>query len=105
MTADAADDDPIDPARRHTGHWQFHDDDCRCVEGDLPYCNRGGAVWSCCGACKEHSECTAPAMHPTYWNHPWHGKTISGWAGVWPTYKRNAEIRALLDGNTRGDER
>jgi hypothetical protein len=62
------------------------------------YCNRDGRVWSCCGACKEHSDCTAPATHPTYWNHPLVAATHSGeWVNNWPLYKSNAEIRKLLE--------
>lgn len=86
------DDDPV--TRPHTGSYDYHHDDCRCSEADL-YCNRDGRVWSCCGACKEHSDCTAPATHPTFWRHPLHGATVSGFRGVWPTYRSNAEIRAL----------
>ncbi len=55
--------------KEHTGRWEHHDDDCWCVLGGH-YCNRDGFVWSCCGATTQDSECTAPNMHPTYWNHP-----------------------------------
>ncbi|MCB9688627.1 MAG: hypothetical protein H6738_24830 [Alphaproteobacteria bacterium] len=88
-----SDDDPVQ--RPHRGAWLYHDDDCRCTWGGDSYCNRDGHTWTCCGACKEHSDCTEPAMHPTYWQHPLHGRTVAGWNGVWPRYKSNAEIRAL----------
>lgn len=35
-------------------------------------------MWSCCGACKEHSDCSRPVTHPTHWNHPLSGSTHSG---------------------------
>lgn len=85
-------DDPV--TRAHAGQYEYHDDDCRCSMADL-FCNRDGQVWSCCGACKEHSDCSAPNTHPTYWQHPLHGAMIAEFAGVRPTYRTNAEIRAL----------
>ena len=30
------------------------------------YCARKGFTWSCCGAMKYNSVCTAPRVHPTY---------------------------------------
>lgn len=86
----------MDPkaGRKHTGKFGYHDDDCWCVMGDR-YCNRGGRVWSCCGACKKSSECSAPNTHPTYWDHPLHSETIEGWRGSSPVYKANDEIRAI----------
>lgn len=80
--------------RAHAGSWGSHDDDCWCAMAG-GYCNRGGWVWSCCGACKEDSECSAPRMHPTHWQHPKHGQTTAGYRGVWPVYRSDAEIRAL----------
>ncbi len=88
-------DDPV--TRPHRGSYDFHDDDCRCSMVN-DYCNRGGRVWSCCGACKEDSDCSAPNMHPTFWQHPLHGSTVAGFRGVWPTYVSNAEIRARCPG-------
>jgi hypothetical protein len=79
---------------KHTGSWDYHDDDCRCTIAN-PYCNRDGHVWSCCGACKEDSECSAPHMHPTYWSHPKFTETISGYKGMRPVYKTNEEIREI----------
>lgn len=78
--------------RPHTGSWRYHDDDCRCAWADQ-YCNRDGWVWSCCGACKEESDCSAPATHPTYWNHPKHAATVLRYQGSWPVHRRNSEIR------------
>jgi hypothetical protein len=83
-----------DGTRAHHGAWSHHDDDCRCGEFDL-HCNRDGFVWSCCGACKQDSECSGAALHPTHWRHPKSGQTHSGWEGVRPTYKSDAEIRAI----------
>ncbi len=79
----------------HTGAFEHHDDDCRCVEADL-YCNRDGQCWSCCGAAKEDSDCTAPEMHPTNPNHPLFARTVAGYRDVRPFYKSNEEIAALL---------
>jgi hypothetical protein len=82
--------------KEHTGTWSYHDDDCWCVmAGGDRYCNRGGSVWSCCGSCKEASECSKPHLHPTYWSHPKSSQTHAGYAGNWPTYKSDAEIRAV----------
>ncbi len=78
----------------HSGTYRYHDDDCMCVMGQR-YCNRDGSVWSCCGACKEDSECTAPRTHPTYWDHAKFRQTVSGYEGVRPTFKSDAEIRAI----------
>lgn len=86
------DDDPV--TRPHAGTWRQHDDDCWCVMGGR-YCNRGGYVWSCCGSCKERSDCSAPHKHPTYWDHPKSSGTHRGYEGAWPRYVSNAEIRAL----------
>lgn len=80
--------------RGHTGVWNYHDDDCRCVEGGL-HCNRDGWVWSCCGACKHESECSAPNLHPTHWNHPKFTETQAGYDGLRPRYRSNEEIRRL----------
>ena len=42
----------------HSGHWQYHDDDCLCWKYfDDSHCNRGGYSWSCCGATSESSGC------------------------------------------------
>lgn len=86
------DDDPV--LWPHKGTWSYHDDDCRCGWYDM-YCNRDGWVWSCCGSCKEHSDCSAPHMHPTHWQHFKATDTHAGWKGIRPTYRSNAEIRAL----------
>lgn len=56
------------PPRPHTGTWDYHDDDCMCGAYGR-HCNRDGHVWSCCGACREDTECTAPELHPTHWNY------------------------------------
>ena len=40
----------------HTGNYRYHDDDCWCMMGS-GYCNRGGSVWSCCGAVAQASTC------------------------------------------------
>lgn len=86
--------DEQDPVTRpHTGTWRYHDDDCRCGWYD-GYCNRDGNIWSCCGACKQHSDCAAPNTHPTFWSHPRHAATVAGYRNNWPFYKSNAEIRA-----------
>lgn len=61
--------------KNHTGKWEYHDDDCWCVMGGR-YCNRGGGIWSCCGAIVKDSECSAPDMHPTYMDHPLYDKTF-----------------------------
>lgn len=79
---------------RHSGSYEYHDDDCMCVMGGN-YCNRDGKVWSCCGACKEKSECSAPRLHPTHWSHPKHSQTVSGHRGAWPIYRSDPEIRAI----------
>ncbi len=63
-------------SRKHKGKWEYHDDDCWCVMGDR-YCNRGGPVWSCCGATVKNSECSSPNMHPTYMDHPIYSKTYT----------------------------
>ena len=82
----------------HNGEYNYHDDDCMCTMADL-YCNRDGHVWSCCGACKEHSDCSGDTMHPTYWHHPQTSKTHSGeFENYKPLYKSNAEIRVLFPG-------
>ena len=92
--AGPVDDDAI--LRPHTGSFDYHDDDCLCVMGGA-YCNRDGYVWSCCGSCKEHSDCSRPETHPTYWNHPLSSATHSGeWVNHRPLYKSNTEIRALM---------
>ena len=89
--------------REHSGVWDYHDDDCRCTEGGIRFCNRDGRVWSCCGACKEDSECTAPRMHPTYWGHPKASQTHARhWNGPWPTYKSDVAIRAVAPELFRG---
>lgn len=79
---------------QHTGSWDSHDDDCQCGLGSR-HCNRGSACWSCCGACKQDSECTGTRLHPTHWSHPKHGQTVAGYSGGWPTYKSNEEIRRI----------
>jgi hypothetical protein len=82
--------------RKHTGVWSRHDDDCRCIDGGIPYCNRDGWVWSCCGACKQQSECSAPNMHPTYWNHPKFSQThVSYDERLRPEYLPDEELRRL----------
>ena len=80
---------------KHTGTWRYHDDDCRCSWADL-YCTRDGFCWSCCGASKEDSECSAAKMHPTHWQHRGHRRTVAGYEGVWPVYKDNEEIKDLF---------
>ena len=79
----------------HSGSWNYHDDDCRCVEAGF-YCNRDGSCWSCCGACKQGSECTAPEQHPTHWNHPCFSATIAGYNGARPVFKSNEEIARIF---------
>jgi len=81
--------------RKHSGEWSYHDDDCWCVMGGRKYCNRDGYVWSCCGACKEDSECSAPKAHPTHWSHPKFSSTVKGYSGTKPVYKTNEEIRSI----------
>ena len=49
-------DDNNAPRRPHTGDWRYHDDDCMCMMGG-GFCNRGGRVWSCCGATERDSGC------------------------------------------------
>ena len=78
----------------HRGDYEYHDDDCWCIMG-RPLCNRGGHGWSCCGACKEDFECSAPHTHPTYWNHAKHARTIARYERRQPVYKSDDEIRAL----------
>jgi hypothetical protein len=42
----------------HSGHWQYHDDDCLCGRYfDDSHCNRGGYTWSCCGSTSESAGC------------------------------------------------
>jgi hypothetical protein len=42
----------------HSGHWQYHDDDCLCWRYfEDSHCNRGGHTWSCCGSTTEYSNC------------------------------------------------
>lgn len=85
----------MEKKRKHTGKYQYHDDDCWCVMGNN-YCNRGGGVWSCCGACKKDSECSGDKMHPTYWNHPKFSQTVDGYNDNYsPAYKSNEEIRKI----------
>ena len=43
--------------QKHFGSWSYHEDDCWCMMGGDAYCNRGGYVWSCCGATVELSSC------------------------------------------------
>lgn len=82
--------------KKHSGTWRYHDDDCWCVMGDNQYCNRDGYVWSCCGACKEDSECSGEKMHPTYWNHPKFSQTVEGYNDSYkPIYKSNEDIRKI----------
>lgn len=77
---------------QHSGRWIYHDDDCLCGGP----CNRNAYVWSCCGACKEDSECSGKQLHPTHWSHPKFFKTTSGYNSHGrPNYLSNAEIRAL----------
>ncbi len=79
----------------HTGSFDYHEDDCRCVEGGR-HCNRDASCWSCCGACKEDSECSGTRLHPTHWQHPRFQQTVSGFDGRHrPTFKSNEAIRAL----------
>ena len=81
--------------KQHTGHYEYHHDDCRCVEFGF-YCARDCSIWSCCGAGKKDSECSAPRTHPTYWTHPKHGLTVAGYGpSHHPRYKSNEEIRAV----------
>lgn len=81
--------------RSHAGSWSYHPDDCRCVEADR-HCNRDGHCWSCCGACKEDSECTAPILHPTHWSHPRYAATVARYERHWPVFRSNEEIRAAV---------
>ena len=81
---------------KHTGDWQFHEDDCLCGAYTDAWCNRGGWVWSCCGACAEESECTAPALHPTHWKHPRHHETVRTYVNGWPVHLSPAELRERL---------
>lgn len=80
----------------HTGAWHYHDDDCQCAVFGGAWCNRGGWCWSCCGACGEHTECSAPRMHPTHWAHPKWLSTHAGHEGGRPVYKPNEAIRTLV---------
>lgn len=82
--------------RPHSGEWQYHDDDCLCGSYTDAFCNRGGHCWSCCGACAQESECSAPRKHPTHWSHPRHAETIAGWRNHWPVYKTAAALRAAM---------
>lgn len=85
--------DPV--IRPHSGKWEYHDDDCWCIMG-RDFCNRDGHVWSCCGACKKDSDCSAPNTHPTYWNHKKHTQTIDRYnSDHRPIYKSNKEIRKI----------
>lgn len=79
--------------RAHTGSYDHHDDDCLC--GRIG-CNRGGHAWSCCGACAEDSECTAPHLHPTSWRHPRHAETTLPGPGPRPRYRSPEALRALM---------
>lgn len=81
---------------RHAGRWAFHEDDCQCGQLRHAYCNRGAWVWSCCGACAEVSECTAPAMHPTYWQHPRHAETVLRYVHGRPIYRPPDELRQSM---------
>lgn len=81
---------------KHSGDWLYHDDDCLCGAYTDAYCNRGGYCWSCCGACAEDSECSAPRLHPTHWSHFRHHETIASWSNHRPVYRSAQEIRALL---------
>ncbi len=81
---------------RHQGHWQYHDDDCLCGSYTSAYCNRGGWCWSCCGACAEDSECSAPLLHPTHWSHPRNPETVLRYVNHWPVHRSPAELRALM---------
>jgi len=81
---------------QHTGDWQYHDDDCLCGSYTGAHCNRGGHCWSCCGACAEESECSAPRLHPTHWSHPRHHETVLRYQNHWPVYRSAADLRALM---------
>jgi hypothetical protein len=72
----------------------YHDDDCRCAEADM-YCNRDGGCWTCCGAAKEDSECTAPETHPTNPSHPIFWQTVAGTRDTRAVYRSNEEIAEL----------
>jgi hypothetical protein len=42
----------------HKGHYQWHDDDCKCaMYFDNTYCNKNGYCWSCCGQTSEFCSC------------------------------------------------
>ena len=88
-------DDPV--LHPHTGTWRYHDDDCRCG-WYRSHCNRDGGVWSCCGACKQHSDCSGAALHPTHWQHPDHHRTVTGHRDHRPVHRPNAELRARFPG-------
>lgn len=79
--------------RAHRGSYDFHDDDCLCATIG---CNRDGHAWSCCGACAEVSECTAPRLHPTSWRHPRHAETTIRGPGARPKYRSPEELRAIM---------
>ena len=49
-----------------------------------------------CGACAEVSECTAPAMHPTYWQHPRHAETVLRYVHGRPIYRPPDELRQSM---------
>lgn len=85
------------PGPEHGGEYRYHDDDCRCVEGDQ-FCNRDGRCWSCCGAAKEDSVCTAPALHPTSPSHPCFMQTVARYDGPrTPVFRSNEEIARILE--------
>ena len=43
-------------SRKHTGTYDYHDDDCWCCIGG-GFCCRDGRCWSCCGAFSKDSTC------------------------------------------------
>lgn len=81
---------------QHSGHWQHHEDDCLCGAYTGAYCNRGAWIWSCCGACAEKSECTAPALHPTHWSHQRFEETVLGYVDGRPSYRSPEELRQRM---------
>jgi hypothetical protein len=81
----------------HSGSYDSHDDDCRCVFGGRMYCNRNGNCWSCCGACKQDSQCTGSSQHPTACMHPIFFDTIASYQDGRPVYKSNEEIERIYE--------
>ena len=50
---------------KHTGKYEWHDDDCLCKLMGIEYCNRNGYVWSCCGETEKDVPCRLKSSKKT----------------------------------------